>query len=157
MNKEAIRAYIKANEGFRAFIYDDKTGKPLKPGDTLQGSAAIGYGTDLIKGGIKQVEAEILLADRVEERIAAITDEIPWWVGRPDDAIKALVDVSYQCGVAGLLGFKKMLACLHAGDYVGAARELMDSDLGRDYPERTGRNAALLKNCAFPNGASANA
>jgi lysozyme len=148
MDRAVIRAYIKGNEGFRQFVYDDKTGKPLKPGDTLQGSAAIGNGRDLIKTGISEVESEILTANTIEERIQSLTAELPWWIGRPADVQMVMVDVAYQCGVAGLLGFKNMLSCIHAGDYLGAARELMDSDLGRGHPERTGRNVALLKNCA---------
>lgn len=147
INKEAARAHIKLNEGFRQFVYDDATGQPLRPGDTLKGNAAIGYGHDLIHTGIKEYQAEIFLADKTEEIWAAFTRELPWWTGRPDAAQIVMTDIAYQCGVTGLLGFKRMLACIHAGDWDGAARELNDSALEKQAPERTKRNVELLQNC----------
>jgi lysozyme len=148
MNPAATRAHVKANEGFRAQVYDDKTGKSLKTGDTLQGSAAIGFGRDLIHNGVADAEAEILLARDLERIYRAFDRDMPWWSRLPDDAQMVMADVSYQSGVAGLEGFHNMLAALQRGDFPAAAAELADSDLGRDYPERTARNAALLKACA---------
>jgi lysozyme len=35
------------HEDLRLFAYDDATGKPLKPGDTLKGHVSIGIGRNL--------------------------------------------------------------------------------------------------------------
>jgi hypothetical protein len=42
MNTLAIHL-VKTAESFRRFAYDDATGKPLVPGDTIKGHPTIGY------------------------------------------------------------------------------------------------------------------
>ena len=61
------------------------------------------------------------------------------------DARRALLDMAYNMGVPGLLGFQKMWAALAAGDYERAAEEALDSVYARELPARAGRVADRMR------------
>ena len=66
---------------------------------------------------------------------------IPWW--RNLDPVRAdvLVNIAFNVGVHGLLGFKHMLSYCHLGGYVSAGMEIEDSELA---PERRARLAKQM-------------
>jgi lysozyme len=68
---------------------------------------------------------------------------------RQDCAVQsALVQMCYQLGVDGVLGFKIMLAALERGDRETAAVCALDSDWYRQTPARAERLAAMIHECA---------
>lgn len=149
MDKALIRDDLKRDEGFRGRVYDDATGKYLAPGDTLVGNPTIAYGRELARNGISEVEAEILLADDVERVCRQLEHECPWWADCPDAVQRGLVNLAFNQGVAHLLANSpRMMACLHAGDYAGAARELLDGPYLSEVGDRARRIAALFQSAA---------
>ena len=89
---------LKLEEGFRSKPYRDS-----------RGFLTIGYGTNL-SIGITPVEGEILSSGAAGDHRAAL-----WrrhgspYQAHPDAIRAALLDMSYQLGIHGLLGFHKML------------------------------------------------
>lgn len=137
MDKAQLREDLKRDEGLRLTPYADTMGK-----------LTIGYGRNLTDRGIDATEAEILLADDIATVCAELDRELPWWPKCPDDVQRGLVNMCFNVGIHGLLGFKRMLSCLHAGDYLGASREALDSDWAKQVGERANRIAELFKGAA---------
>jgi lysozyme len=103
-------------EGFRASVYDDGAGNPT-----------IGYGHKLtpgesFPGGIDQGTANQLLQSDVSRAQAAVRAQVK--VPLTDSQFGALVDWVFNLG-PGNLHSSTMLQKLNAGDYAGAAAEML--------------------------------
>ena len=135
MLTEELIEEIKREEGFVPVVYLDNKGKKT-----------IGYGT-LLEDGISEAEAELLLRHRLglmaEELERSRVGEV--YANLKADARRALLDMAYNMGVPGLLGFQKMWAALAAGDYERAAEEALDSVYARELPARAGRVAERMR------------
>lgn len=111
--------------------------------DTL-GVLTIGIGRNLDDVGITEEEALGLLKNDISRAEKSLDREIPWWVTRPEPVRRALINMCFQLGMSGLLAFKKMLACLQAGDYEGAKAHALDSLWAKQTPERAKRVTELF-------------
>lgn len=136
--RELVLAPLMRDEGFRR-----------KPYRCSAGKLTIGYGTNL-EDGLDDDEAMFLLEHRIDQSILDCQRTFPWF-SRLDPVRQAvLVQLRYQLGLDGLLGFRKMLAALERGEYAAAARELLDSKLAReDSPARAHRQAIALGSGRF--------
>lgn len=107
---------IKLHEGFRARPYVDTTGH-----------MTIGYGLNL-DSGITESEARHLLCNRLQSAIGEASTQA-WWacLGGNDARERAMVEMVYNLGVAGVAGFKNAIQCLCANDFSGAATHFLDS------------------------------
>ena len=126
-----IRDLIKRHEGVRLKVYLDTKEIPT-----------IGVGRNLRDRGISMGEAEFLLSNDLrsivgecEQRVAGFTEL---------DSIRqaVLIDISFNCGVDGLLKFQRMLAALARRDFDGAAREIIESTLA---PGRAAELAEMMR------------
>lgn len=134
---EQLAADLKKDEGWREHAYQDHLGY-----------WTIGYGflIDQRRGGkLPKAVAEYWLEYLIEERIKALCERLPWFVDMPDDVQRALLNMSYQLGINGLLNFRKMLAALERCDRHEAARQALDSTWARQTPARAKRMAALIR------------
>ena len=125
-------ARLRVDEGFRATPYRDTVGK-----------LTIGYGLNL-DAGITMGEAAGLLLGRVES-IERTLLASRWYSGLNDARRAAILNVAYNCGVEGLLAFKRMIAALTLQDFASAAHELLDSDAARMLPARYQALAKTLR------------
>ena len=134
MHMTDLEREIADDEGFRA-----------KPYRCTSDKLTIGYGTN-IEDGISRDEALLLMRHRLGKVVAALQSRLPFWPRLTDDRRRVLANMGYQLGVAGLMGFKRMLAGLERGDYDGAAREMLDSKWARqDSPGRARRLAEKMR------------
>ena len=142
LDLHAVINLLKAEEGFWALPYQD-----------TRGFETIGYGTSLT-GGITELEGRLLLRSRLSRDVQSLSERWPpfwgwggrWWpfTGMASRTRRALMDMSYQLGVDGVLEFKEMLAALESGDCPGAKAAALDSAWSRETPERAQRVTALL-------------
>ena len=129
-----LECEVASDEGFMPIPYRCTSGK-----------LSIGYGTN-IQDGITKEEALLLMRHRLGKVIAALESRLPFWPKLTDDRRRVLANMGYQLGVAGLMGFKRMLAAIERGDYEAAAREMLDSKWAkRDTPGRAGRLAERMR------------
>jgi lysozyme len=139
-------ALLRADEGLRLLAYDDATGQTIVPGYQMVGHPTVGVGRDLDINGISNAEAETLLADDVTGIEAALTAAIPCFATLDPARADVLTNVAFNCGIAGLLSFHRMLAAVAVGDWAQAAAELLDSGVARQLPARYQRLANVLLN-----------
>ena len=118
---------VKMEEGFRGTSYKD-----------TEGHTTIGYGFD-VDAGITEPEAAALVLAQLEERHNALL-AFTWYRQLDDVRQSVCLDMSFNLGLNGLLGFPHMIAALERQDWSSAATECHVNN-----PELTGRYAKLAQ------------
>ncbi len=137
MNTDALLDDLRSDEGWRPHAYNDH-----------RGFLTIGYGflIDGRKGvGLPKPVGEFWLRYIVNERLAELQSRWPPFEKQPDDVKRALLNMSYQLGVQGLMNFQRMLTALAQHDREGAALHALDSVWASQTPDRARRVAALIR------------
>jgi lysozyme len=131
---DELAAELKADEGLRRIPYRDTVGV-----------LTVGYGRNLDAVGIAPDEAELMLKNDISAALGGC-EALPFWDEMPDPAKRALANMAFNLGRTRFLRFRKMLVCLAAGDFDGAAREALDSVWARQVQKsRVERIVALLR------------
>ena len=129
---------IKAHEGFSARIYKDSVGKPTVGYGFLV--AALSPDELKLNGGkiepMSREVAEKILNLKVFKLKKRVFQCLPWLQSKPQNVQDTLIEMAYQLGLAGLLGFRHTLSCIEAGNYAQAAKNLKASLLYRQTPRR---------------------
>jgi lysozyme len=119
-------------------------GERLKPYRCTAGKLTIGVGRNLEDRGITAQESDMLLANDIAREEAELMRALPW-VGQLDDVRqRVLLDMSFNLGLAGLLGFKNTLAAIQAGDYQRGATMMLDSRWARQVGTRAERLSRMM-------------
>ena len=97
--------------------------------DTL-GYWTIGIGILIDKrknGGLRPEESEFIFRNRLKLLDADLANRLPW-IAKLDPARRGvLVNMAFQMGVNGLLGFRNTLAMVQDGKYQDAAKGMLAS------------------------------
>ena len=122
---------VKKHEGFRERVYLDSLGV-----------GTIGYGFTYLK----QDECDKIL----DNRLRAATQLIEGYLSNEeisldDFRIGILVEMTFQLGFKGVLGFKKMWRALREMDYSAAASEMKQSRWFKQTPVRSGELACKME------------
>ena len=118
-DRELLRAQIIRHEGLKYSAYADSLGY-----------LTIGVGRLIdsrMGGGISHQEAMFLLDNDLDACIADLAARFPWFERLDAPRQMALVDLRFNLGAQGLLGFAKFLLAMGRGDYPKAAEELVAS------------------------------
>jgi lysozyme len=125
------------DEGYIRHAYQDS-----------EGHWTIGHGRlidERLGGGISRDEAFILLRNDIQQVRTDLDHALPWWSALPEPSQRGLANMCFNLGLTRLLGFKKMLTALEAGNGALAAMECLDSKWSRQVGERSRRIAALYR------------
>lgn len=152
MSERLLKRILK-HEGFRQFPYFDCCGKPFRQCKCApQGILTIGHGRNLESVGIRYEESVYL----AKNDIKAATDSAYRLIrdfGSLDEVRQdVVIDMIFNLGPAGFMGFKKMIAALAKRDFEGASREMLDSDWYRQVGVRAEKLAEAMKTGKFPEG-----
>ncbi|QKN87896.1 lysozyme [Acinetobacter phage vB_AbaP_Alexa] len=112
------------------------------------GYSTIGIGRLIDKrkgGGITSDEAAYLLGNDVDKVIDQLNKRLPWWSKLDEARRGVLVNMAFQMGIDGLLGFKNTLAMIQAGNYESAARGMLQSKWAQQTPSRAKRMAEQMR------------
>lgn len=119
-------------------------GERLKPYRCTAGKLTIGVGRNLEDRGITAQESAMLLANDIAREEAELMRALPW-VGQLDEVRqRVLLDMAFNLGLAGLLGFKNTLAAIQAGDYQRGATMMLDSRWARQVGGRAERLSRMM-------------
>lgn len=133
---EKLAAQLRRDEGLILHAYEDS-----------EGYLTIGYGRmiDIRRGGgITPAEAEFLLSNDINARLPLLKREIPFWDALSEPRQVVLLNMSFQLGLTGLLGFKKMLAAARDERFEDAAEQMRRSDWYAQTPARCNRLALQM-------------
>jgi lysozyme len=137
---------LKNDERLRLVVYDDATGKPITPGTKVIGHPTIGWGRALDVRGISRDEAQYLFNNDRDEVKIELTKRIPWMTQLNEPRQAVLYNMAFNMGVGGVMEFPKMLAAAKAGDFMAAAREMIDSLWSKQVGTRATRLAQQMIN-----------
>ena len=127
---ERIKEQLIRHEGLR-----------LKPYRCTAGKLTIGIGRNLDDCGISQKEAYVLLENDIQNCEKQMLDEIPEIYNPLDEVRKSvLLNMCFNLGIGGLLGFNNTLAFIAAGDWERAANGMLASK----WAKQVGRRAIEL-------------
>ena len=129
MDYEKLAARVRRNEGLSYLPYRCSAG-----------ALTIGYGHNLEARGIDITVAELLLKQDLEIAEKEVKNAFIWWPKLDDARMGVLVEMCFNMGISRLVGFKKMLATVEAGDYKTAAQEMLASK----WAVQVGRRAVEL-------------
>jgi len=112
-----IKAQLVRHEGLR-----------LKPYRCTAGKLTIGIGRNLDDRGISQKEAYAMLERDIMDFEQQLLDEIPETYSGIDEVRQSVIlNMCFNLGMKGLLGFKNTLAFIGAGDWERAANNMLAS------------------------------
>lgn len=90
-------------------------------------------------GGITRSEAEYLLQNDVYRVRREVETKLPWFAKLDPARQGVLLNMAFQMGIRGLLGFKNTLAMIERGDYKAAAKGMLNSKWAQQTPARCKR------------------
>lgn len=90
-------------------------------------------------GGITHEEAMYLLRNDISKRDKALRDKFYWYDELNDARRGVLLNMSFQMGIDGLLGFVNTLELIRKGSYKKAAEGMLNSLWARQTPARAKR------------------
>lgn len=134
MNRTALMQQLITDEALK-----------LKPYKCTANKLTIGVGRNLDDRGITKEEAMYLLNNDIDLVCDQLDKYIPWWRDLSDVRQQVLANMAFNLGIKGLLGFKNTLAKIKAGDYAGAADNMLASLWARQVGNRAKRLAELMK------------
>ncbi len=132
---ETLIAQLVRHEGLR-----------LKPYKDIAGKSTIGVGRNLDDAGISPDEALILLENDIARTSAALRERLPWFGSLDKVRQNVLINMAFNMGIHGLLGFKLMLGAVQAGNYEAASREMLESAWAVQVGNRAVELSHLMKN-----------
>ena len=129
---------LRRDEGLQLFPYLDTVGK-----------TTIGIGRNLTDKGITAEEAEMLLGNDVEAIQNALGAKLPWFRGLSDARQGALINIGFNVGVVGLLGFTKTLDFMSQSNWDAAADEILNSKWASQVGDRAKRISNQIRTGAW--------
>jgi len=130
---QSKREKIAVEEGFESRVYKC-------PADKL----TIGYGFNLEAIDMPKEVADLWLSINIGE-IEDRLNTYAWYQYLNYPRQVAIVDMAYQMGISGLLGFAGMISAISEGDYHKASEEMLDSRYAKQTPARAHRNAEIMR------------
>ncbi|WAX22809.1 endolysin [Pseudomonas phage Amjad_SA] len=128
---------LRRDEGERLTAYQDHLG---------YWTIGVGILIDARKGGgLLPEESAFIFNNRLRLLERELELRLPW-VKKLDPARRGvLVNMAYQMGIAGLLGFKNTLALIERGEYAKAASEMLGSKWAQQTPSRANRLSVQMR------------
>lgn len=129
-----IQEQLKRDEGLRLKPYRDTVGK-----------LTIGYGRNLDDKGITAEEAGALLWNDIQAAQGELFGALPWAEKLDEPRQMALLNMSFNMGIHGLLTFKNTLNLAENGHYAAAAAAMLDSKWAEQVGARAQRIAKQME------------
>lgn len=133
-------------EGFRRVVYDDKQPSvPLKPGIVIKGTLTIGHGLTWLT----EDESRSIIAGRLPGLEDSLESAFPWYANLSEPRQRALADMAYNLGLAGLQSFTTFLLLIQEGKFDEAADDLATTKWAGQVGSRAVKIAALIRTGAI--------
>ena len=132
MDNQTFLEQLKRHEGVVYHAYQDHLG---------YWTIGAGRLIDKRKGGrLRPDEVDYLLQNDVDYFVREVQKNLPWWEALDPVRKSVLVNMAFNMGIKGLLGFKNTLKFIESGQYDKAADNMLMSkwatQVGREPPSR---------------------
>jgi lysozyme len=134
MDRDRLKDRLIEHEGLR-----------LKPYPDEFGLITIGIGRCLDKKGITKEEAFYLFENDIDDCLRDVTKNIKFFSSLDDIRQEVIVEMCFQLGIGGLLGFEKFLYQLERKNYSDAAREMLNSMWAKQTPGRAKELSQIIE------------
>lgn len=131
---DKLTRQLKRDEGIRLKPYVDTTG-----------NLTIGVGRNLTAKGITNAECLYLLAGDVASATDDLYKALPWVAGLDEARRGALINLTFNMGINGLLSFVNMLGYARNGQWEKVAEHLLKSAYAGQVGDRAVRLAEQLR------------
>jgi len=135
--RERLTTQLRRDEGEVLHAYQDHLG---------YWTLGIGRLIDRRKGGgITQAEATYLLANDIERIEREVRRRLPWFADLSEARQGVLLNMAFQMGVDGLMGFRNTLQMIQLGRYGDAATGMLSSLWAQQTPARAQRMSEQMR------------
>lgn len=142
MNRDKLKAQLIIDEDKIAHAYEDSLGYL---------TIGVGHLVDKRKGGgLSNNAIDYILNEDIDKKYAGLIDALPWVRTLDDARQNVLINLAFNMGVAGLLGFTKTLAYIKRGEYKKASIEMLDSDWSKQVGDRAKRLSKIMETGILP-------
>ena len=133
-----IRTQLKAEEGLSHTAYLDTLSIP---------TIGIGHTGPEVHLGLVWTDDQIAAAFErdLAQKIAEVEAALPWFPKLNGPRQCVLLQMAYQMGTKGLLGFPNTLAAVHDGRWTDAANGMLASKWAQQTPQRVARLAEQMR------------
>ncbi len=145
MTKDILIQELVRDEGERLTVYDDVTGKPIKPGMVFGGHPTIGVGRALDVNGITPTESRYLLSNDIDRTLEGLQASLKWFDTLSDVRQRVLCNMAFNMGVQGLLKFQDMLRYCEEQRWGLAADAMVDSKWYTQVGDRAKRLESMMR------------
>lgn len=137
MDVDKLREELIRDEGDIPHAYQDSLG---------YWTIGIGHLIDKRKGGgLSEAARKFIFEEDLREKEADLDKALPWWRELSDARQRVLVNMCFNLGIGGLLGFKNTLAYIKAGDYEAAAKGMLNSKWATQVGARATRLSEMMR------------
>lgn len=150
LNLQKVRMMVAFEEGKRNKPYRDSEGfETIGIGHLMDprkgGSLPVWARNELNQAGqLSEASVYRLFDDDLTAKHEELRRRAPWVAQLDEVRYACLLDMAFQMGVTGLLGFKNTLAMIRGGDYSGASEGMKHSLWYRQTPNRANRRRAQM-------------
>lgn len=128
-SKLKLKQLLVQHESYKQFPYTDTTGH-----------LTIGIGRNISDRGISTTEALYLLDDDIIYFTSKLNHHLSFFSSLNENRQIALIDMCFNLGIQGFLGFNNTIAALEAENYQLASECMLDSK----WAEQVGQRATTL-------------
>lgn len=136
MNRQALSAQLKIDEGVRNKLYLDTATPPRWTG---------GVGRNFSDRPMSPALVQFMLDEDIDLVVDDLDRNAPWWKSLNDARQNVLLNMCFNMGWARLSGFKQMLAALQSGRFDMAAAEMLSSTWANQVGARAVRLAKVMR------------
>ncbi len=137
MDMNKMVAELRRDEGVMPSAYQDSLG---------WWTIGVGRLIDKRKGGkLSDDEINYLLNNDIARFSKLLDINIPWWRTLDDVRQRVLLNMAFNLGINGLLGFNNTLAYVKSGDYTKAASNMLLSKWATQVKGRATRLSEMMR------------
>jgi lysozyme len=133
MNRGQLIEELKRDEGVVLTLYKCSAGKNT-----------IGVGRNVDDRGITEDESDYLLSNDIDLCVKELEGTFSWFQTLSDTRQRVMVNMCFNLGLSRLMGFRKFLAAMEAGEWETAGVEMLDSKWARQVGPRSTRLRDLV-------------
>jgi lysozyme len=145
-----IEHLLMEDEGIKQFPYVDCCAKHWKKCSCKEkGNLTIGVGRNLDALGLSENEVAGLLSNDVKRVTALVERNFPWIKKISTPRRIVIISMVFNIGLEGFKEFQKMIKCIESGDFLSAAREMLNSKWATQVKGRATRLSLIMKTGDF--------